>query len=206
MTKRQPNHKEDIILAAARKRFAYYGFSKVTMDEIAADVGLAKPSLYYYFPAKEDLFRAVIGHEHDEFLRHMHAVLKQNVPASQKLRLYIDKRFHLFREFVNLSALRISSSIDLRTMPIDLFDNFEQKECTLVQKILRTGKASGEFLLSDPHQAATLLLHVQRGLRLRTLRTAPESRVGNEMYNELKKEMRLFIKLFLNGIRRPPAL
>lgn len=50
--------KEQAILKAARERFAQFGFNKSTMDEIASDVELGKASLYYYFPAKEDLFRA----------------------------------------------------------------------------------------------------------------------------------------------------
>lgn len=48
-----------IILEAARKRFAHFGISKTTMNEIAADIGMSKASLYYYFPDKEKLFVAL---------------------------------------------------------------------------------------------------------------------------------------------------
>ena len=58
--------KQQIIIDAARDRFAHFGFSKVTMDEIASDVELGKASLYYYFPTKEELFKAVITLEQDE--------------------------------------------------------------------------------------------------------------------------------------------
>jgi len=34
--------------------FRRFGLAKVTMDEIAADLGISKAALYYYFPAKED--------------------------------------------------------------------------------------------------------------------------------------------------------
>ena len=44
------NLKEKEILEAARSRFAHYGYSKVTMEEIALDVEMGKASLYYYFP------------------------------------------------------------------------------------------------------------------------------------------------------------
>jgi TetR/AcrR family transcriptional regulator len=101
--------KERRILNAARKRFAYYGFSKVTMDEIAADVGLAKPSLYYYYPAKEHLFRAVISQEQKTFLQEVTLTVKKKCPASHKLREYAALRVRLFRELVNLSALSVQS-------------------------------------------------------------------------------------------------
>ena len=46
MTEHPAGRKEKAILEAARKRFAYFGFSKITMDEIASDVALGKASLY----------------------------------------------------------------------------------------------------------------------------------------------------------------
>ena len=58
MDKNSP--KEKTIVEAARNRFAHYGFSKVTMEEIATDVGMGKASLYYYFPKKEDLFKKLV--------------------------------------------------------------------------------------------------------------------------------------------------
>jgi len=57
--------KEELILQAAQHRFAAYGLSKVTMDEIAEDVGMAKASLYYCFPTKETIFRSVVQHEQE---------------------------------------------------------------------------------------------------------------------------------------------
>jgi TetR/AcrR family transcriptional regulator len=54
--------REKSIIEAAKERFAHFGFSKVTMEEIASDVDLGKASLYYYFPTKEDLFKAVKTH------------------------------------------------------------------------------------------------------------------------------------------------
>jgi AcrR family transcriptional regulator len=62
------HEKEHLILDAAQNRFARFGFSKVTMDEIAEDVGMAKASLYYYYPSKEDVFRAVLRREQEQFL------------------------------------------------------------------------------------------------------------------------------------------
>jgi len=61
--KKPSNDKEELILNAAQRRFASYGYSKVTMDEIAEDVGMAKASLYYYFPTKEVIFRSIVLHE-----------------------------------------------------------------------------------------------------------------------------------------------
>ncbi len=46
------------LLDEARERFFRFGFSRVTMDEVAADAGVSKKTYYRYFPSKEALVRA----------------------------------------------------------------------------------------------------------------------------------------------------
>jgi TetR/AcrR family transcriptional regulator, cholesterol catabolism regulator len=43
------------ILRSAAMLFDQSGFNAVTMDDIAREVGLAKPTLYYYFRSKDDI-------------------------------------------------------------------------------------------------------------------------------------------------------
>lgn len=47
------------ICGAAREQFYQYGFNKVTVDEIAAKLGMSKKTLYKYFPSKDDLVQEV---------------------------------------------------------------------------------------------------------------------------------------------------
>jgi TetR/AcrR family transcriptional repressor of mexJK operon len=197
----QDTTKEDLILLAARKRFAYYGFSKVTMDEIAGDVGLAKPSLYYYYPTKEHLFRAVIAGEHAQFVRDLDEILSKESPASNKLRAYAGERFRLFRELVNLNSLSFRSWSEVRSMSGDLFKNLEAKELKAIQRILKMGNSAGEFVCPHPHQTATLLLHLLHGLRLRIFREEEGRPVTEEAYADLKKESDLVVDLVLNALR-----
>ena len=48
------------LLTAARERFLESGFSKVTVEEIAADLRMSKKTVYKFFPTKEDLLRGVV--------------------------------------------------------------------------------------------------------------------------------------------------
>ena len=48
------------IMEKARERFLHYGFAKVTLDEIASDLGMSKKTLYKHFASKEDLLREAI--------------------------------------------------------------------------------------------------------------------------------------------------
>ncbi len=48
------------ILAAARKVFATRGFSEATVDDIALSAGIAKGTVYLYFPSKKDIYLAAL--------------------------------------------------------------------------------------------------------------------------------------------------
>lgn len=47
--------REDAIVRVVNRLLAEKGFESMTVDEVAADVGIAKASLYKHFPSKEDL-------------------------------------------------------------------------------------------------------------------------------------------------------
>jgi AcrR family transcriptional regulator len=48
------------IVAGARRYFFAHGFRGVTMDDLAAELGMSKKTLYAHFPSKMELLQAVI--------------------------------------------------------------------------------------------------------------------------------------------------
>ncbi|MXN45335.1 TetR family transcriptional regulator [Shinella kummerowiae] len=70
LPKRQQNRilRERRILDAALKVFSEKGFVSASMDDIAAEAGLTKPTLYQYFPSKDELFTAMMSQERDHML------------------------------------------------------------------------------------------------------------------------------------------
>jgi AcrR family transcriptional regulator len=48
------------LLDAAQETFAERGYAASALDEIVSRAGVTKGALYYHFPSKEDLFRAVL--------------------------------------------------------------------------------------------------------------------------------------------------
>ena len=201
MTEEKNKNKEEIILQAARKRFAYYGFSKVTMDEIAQDAGMGKASLYYYFPTKEDLFKMVISHEQDEFIKKLEEILENKSTTVQKLNQYVPERMSHFEVFINLGKLSFQSFQELKPLFSDLHKKFSEREHALLSEIIEEGIKNGELRKGDSNQIATLILHILHGLRLRTFHFLQDMQANKELYENLKNEMHQVINMIIDGIR-----
>lgn len=56
----EPQARRQAILDAALTVFAGHGFEAARLDEVAARAGVAKGTLYLYFPSKQALFEALI--------------------------------------------------------------------------------------------------------------------------------------------------
>jgi TetR/AcrR family transcriptional regulator len=192
--------KEKAIIEAAKERFAHFGFSKVTMEEIASDVDLGKASLYYYFPTKEDLFKAVISLEQNKLKENFEALLQRNTAASKKLQEYVDLRMKFFRDLINLGTLSVHSYFDTKSVIKEVFINFEKIELELIKKIIIEGKKAKEFKPKLTEDTALIFLHTLQGLRCRVLRWAKGQSLDSKTNNDLQKEMSMVTEIFIDGI------
>ena len=61
MTITQETEIRDRILEFSREKFMQSGFSKVTLDEIASELGMSKKTLYKYFESKEHLLSECVS-------------------------------------------------------------------------------------------------------------------------------------------------
>jgi AcrR family transcriptional regulator len=64
------------ILEAATDLFGVRGVEAVSLDVIAADVGVAKQTLLYWFPSKDDLVQAVLGNAIQELSLGIEAAIR----------------------------------------------------------------------------------------------------------------------------------
>lgn len=81
--------REQAILEATNRLLSEKGYEQMVMDDIAAEVGIAKGSLYRHFQSKEDLAAAVML----QLLRQTHTKLKSFAdgrPALRQLEALLD--------------------------------------------------------------------------------------------------------------------
>ncbi len=73
------------IISFAREHFMHEGFSKVTLDEIATELGMSKKTLYKYFEDKKDLLRAGIEENMRKVAHEIDAITASDDPFAEKL-------------------------------------------------------------------------------------------------------------------------
>jgi AcrR family transcriptional regulator len=77
--------KREIILDAAVKAFAQYGFKKTSVDEIARDAGVAKGTVYLACESKEDLFYQALHREVRNWCGESSKLIDPRKPADEIL-------------------------------------------------------------------------------------------------------------------------
>lgn len=76
---------EHKIIEAAKATFLKKGYKDTNMADIAAEVGLTRPAMHYYFRTKERLFQAVFGDILMSFIPQIKESLCANIPLELKV-------------------------------------------------------------------------------------------------------------------------
>ena len=154
------------IMEAALACFTRKGYNNTTMDDIAAESGLSKGSLYWYFKSKEDLFAAALASPIVAWGNEAVTALEQCPTASDKLhtlaRWMVDlcKTFEgffgLFLEFLMSSPHREEAG----QLWIGLLVQYKD----LVVEIIEEGVRNGEFKPVDAEQLVWAIMAAYDGL------------------------------------------
>jgi TetR/AcrR family transcriptional regulator len=190
-----------VILDAAERHFAEFGYQRVSMEEIAAAAGLAKPSLYYYFDTKDELFRAVVDRKFNLFAARVADLLKTRHSARQKLRQYVRDRYLLTHGLWNINFSDFKSDVRNRPIVKEMFRRYSAEELKWLTSVFAEGKKSGEFVLAAPGRVALTFLHIMQGLRQRFMRAAEPETSPKDHSGELLGELLFAADLILDGLQ-----
>lgn len=141
------------ILEGAAAVFRRVGYARARLEDVAAEVGINRASLYYYVGTKEELLIALLEPPAFEMTRHCREALLADAPADQKLR-------RALRAFID----------DLQTHP-ELFILFTESRhiATLpeAEAIIDNANTYGEVLLAI----------IKEGIATRVFRTDLDARL-----------------------------
>jgi AcrR family transcriptional regulator len=132
------------ILDKARDHFLQFGFSTVTMSEIAADLGMSKRTVYTFFPSKEDLASEMVKGIQAELSSEINSLVEdQEMDFIEKLKRILDITAE------HHSKLTPHFRVDLQKHApgaCKCTDEFQQQQIyVIVGKVIHEGVAKGMF-------------------------------------------------------------
>ena len=151
------------ILDAARIVFAKNGFDAATIDNIALTAGVAKGTVYLYFPSKRDLFLACLREGVLALHAELAAELRAAVTCQAKLHAFIAVRFHYFnrnRDFFRIYYTEFSQLVTGKAQPE--FQDLYDQQAALLESVLADGVHSGQFRHCDVPRTARLVYDLIR--------------------------------------------
>ena len=157
----------DQILDVAESLIQARGYHGVSFQDIADQIGIKKPSLYYHFASKAELGRAVIA----RYRTTMRKIADQHDPAAENdhwhvLSLYLEPIIQLGRapQSACLCGVLGGEYLGLPDeMRADITAFFDEHQTWLAQ-LLRSGRSAGHFQFhGEPELMARLIFSAIEG-------------------------------------------
>jgi AcrR family transcriptional regulator len=149
----------DLILDAVDTLLARYGYNKMTMDDLAREVGIGKGTTYLHFRGKEDVVLAHIDRIAARLLERLEAIAEGPGSPEDKIREMLIARV-LFRfdsvahYSQNLNDLLASVRKNLMARRQNHFEN----EAGALAEVISQGRDLGIFECPDPRAAGRILV------------------------------------------------
>ena len=155
----------DLILDAVDSLLAKYGFGKMTMEDVARQVGIGKGTIYLHFPSKEELVLAHIDRIAEAVVRKLEAEAASTDTVDRRLRRMLvlrvlvrfDSVAHYSRSLGDLLA-------SVRTPLLVRRQGHFEKEAAVFEAVLREGARVGALDCPDPRAAAFVLIQSTNSL------------------------------------------
>ena len=182
------------IMDAALTCFARKGYHKTTMDDIVAESGLSKGTLYWYFKSKDELFFSLVNSLFLEIRHDIDAIAEQHTSASDKLRALAHEFVSFFdevTEFLNV-FFEFWMQSALNEQLNQLFQNMLVQYRGKIAGIIEDGIEAGEFQEVDAEQLAWAVMAVYDGLWFYKMLAADEV--------DLEKANQAFLDTLLGGL------
>src|SRR5579871_6406240 len=142
------------ILSAAELAFARSGLAGARTDEIAADAGVNKALLYYYFRSKQALYEAVLESHFEEFNRRALELLAAPGTAPEILLRYATLHFD-FISAKHRSAPLFQQMMLAGGRPLErLVRKYIIPRNDALKKLLMRGMREGDLRRQDPVHAS----------------------------------------------------
>jgi AcrR family transcriptional regulator len=152
--------RRDQVVNVARRLFGERGTTEVSMDDIAAEAGVARSTVYVYFANRDELLRACLKGMHDQLLEDIAGSWEDDAEPAHRLEKLIEgllKRIDDDPGFFRLALVTQGTPVlggeslgtELALVSLNI--------ARLIQDLYLEGLAAGIFREIDPDEAVNLI-------------------------------------------------
>lgn len=186
------------ILDATDRLLARYGYRKMTVEDLAREVGIGKGTIYLHFESKEEIVLSHVDRIVERLKERLRAIARTDADAATRLRrmllarvLYrFDSVQHYTQSLDDLLAALRPRLLARRALYFDA-------EAQIFAEVLEEGRGAGELRFADALATAYALLHATNALLPYSLST---TELGERA--EVEDKTRRIADLILNGLLR----
>lgn len=155
----------DLILDAVDALLAKYGYKKMTMDDVARQVGIGKGTIYLHFPSKEELILSHIDRIADRVAARLREIAAAASPHAERLRQMLAARVLIRFDSVAHYSQSLSDLLSsIRQALLARREAHFDAEAEIFEKVLRDGAQSKALDCPSPKKASRALIQSTNSL------------------------------------------
>ncbi len=149
----------DAILDATDRLLGRFGYKKMTIDDLAHEVGIGKGTVYLYFPSKEEIALSHIDRIVERLKASLRSIAEKMEPPERRLAAMLLERV-LFRfDSVQHYTQGLNELLAvLRTKVLDRRRRYFDDEARILASVIAEGQRDGRFIDGEPIEIAHTLL------------------------------------------------
>ncbi len=191
---RQPKSTRDAILDATDRLLARYGYKKMTIDDLATEVGIGKGSVYLHFTSKEEIALSHIDRIIERLKSNLRTIAAKPVKAEKRLKDMLVERV-LFRfDSVQHYTQNLNDLLSaVRPKLLDRRKRYFAEEARIIADVIAEGQREGLFRDGNAVDIAVTFLSATNSLLPYSL-SAIELGNRDEVSDRVKKTADILIR------------
>ncbi len=156
---------KDAILDATDRLLARNGYKKMTIDDLAKEVGIGKGSVYLHFSSKEEIALSHIDRIIERLKANLHNIAARKSSCKTRLRaMLVERVMYRFDSVQHYSQSLNELLSQLRPRLLDRRKRHFEEEARIFAAVLEEGGSAGEFAFQNSADAAESLLDATNAL------------------------------------------
>ena len=161
-------NKKTIIFKTAIRLFAVQGYEATTTLQIAREVGVTEPAVFYHFKSKSAFFSTILEEASKVYFNRIDALDLDTPTAFESLAALIRIHFSVVAEEPEFMRILLRTCPARLEVPestcTNVYREARSKLKAILGKILENGITSGEFIQVDIEATANMIIAMLNGL------------------------------------------